>query len=292
MGKRIALFVGLLLLLGACTRQPEKKISLSDSTLVSILAPRPSVGEIFYFLELPVEMSHLFENTGASFNQQLLNPVENSANYLTSSQLSINLGIFGADMSYCRVFDQQQKVIVYFDAIKQLAEKLGLPSDMVVQAAERLNQNLNNPDSVSIITAQVYTQADDYLKRNERDNAAALVILGGWIESMYILSNAMKENPGNEELASRLANQKFSLNSLISFLGHYQKERPIANYLPMLIVLQKSYDNINIYHDASGIQVDTIRKVIKGQNYHSNITPVMTNQIAAIVSGIRNSMIR
>ena len=49
------------------------------------------------------------------------NPVENSKKYFSSSTRSINVGVFGADLSYATLYNQQQEVINYLNAIRALA---------------------------------------------------------------------------------------------------------------------------------------------------------------------------
>ena len=54
------------------------------------------------------------------------NPVENSKKYFSSSTRAINLGVYGADLSYATLYNIQQEVINYLDAIRSLSNELNM----------------------------------------------------------------------------------------------------------------------------------------------------------------------
>ena len=58
--------------------------------------------------------------------------------------------------------------------------------------AKRFDRNIDNKDSLIKIANEVYMAADTYLKENERYNAAAQIILGGWTEAIYIAIDMAK----------------------------------------------------------------------------------------------------
>ena len=54
------------------------------------------------------------------------NPVENTKKYFSSTTRAINLGVYGADLSYATLYNMQQEVIDYLDAIRSLANELNM----------------------------------------------------------------------------------------------------------------------------------------------------------------------
>ena len=59
--------------------------------------------------------------------------------------------------------------------------------------------------------------ADQYLKNNDRDDVSALVLVGGWVESLYLTVSdaaALKD----AAMVNRIGEQKNTLNALIQLL--------------------------------------------------------------------------
>ncbi len=54
------------------------------------------------------------------------NPVENVKKYFSSTTRAINLGVYGADLSYATLYNIQQEVINYLNAIRSLANELNM----------------------------------------------------------------------------------------------------------------------------------------------------------------------
>ena len=54
------------------------------------------------------------------------NPVENTKKYFSSSTRAINLGVFGADLSYATLYNMNQEIINYMNSIRSLANELNM----------------------------------------------------------------------------------------------------------------------------------------------------------------------
>ncbi len=91
------------------------------------IANQNKVRQIFYSMYLPNEMSRLFERVGANYDPSILNSTENFARYTQTVDLALNLGIYGVDLNYVRMFDQGATMAKYFGIIQLMADKLGIP---------------------------------------------------------------------------------------------------------------------------------------------------------------------
>jgi len=80
------------------------------------------VTKIFYNVPSPIEMNSLIQRTGSHYNEDLLNPASNRQNYTTNSKMALNLGVYGADLSYARLYDQIQISIDYLTHIKKITQ--------------------------------------------------------------------------------------------------------------------------------------------------------------------------
>ena len=82
--------------------------------------------------------------------------------------------------------------------MQKLSTELGIPVDQFYISMKRIETNLSNKDSLVKIANELYVSTDKYLKENERESSAALIILGGWTEALYIGTKPLKTNPAAE----------------------------------------------------------------------------------------------
>ncbi|MBN2610953.1 MAG: hypothetical protein JXB00_05310 [Bacteroidales bacterium] len=218
------------------------EISLNETN--KNISSNDTVGEglpIFYNMYLSVEMSTLFESVNANFNHDLLNKTDKVTDYLTSSKKALNLGVFAVDLSYARIFEQLEIAGRYFNSMQRLSEELGIPGEFFLNSAKRFERNINDKDSLIKIANEVYFATDSYLKENEQYNAAAQIILGGWIEAIYIASNVAVETQ-DIEIIERFAEQKYSLKNLLDMLSGFKDDEIIKQYVTKLKMLQAKFD--------------------------------------------------
>ena len=226
--------------------------SIDLSSQVIPVNPLDTTGDglpIFYNMYLSVELSSLFESAGAVFTPELMNSIDKSSEYITSSQQAVNLGVYAVDLSYARVFDQVEMAGRYFNAMKQLAQELGIPSDYFENTVKRFERNFTNKDSLIQLANEVYVTTDEYLKENERYTAAALIIMGGWVEAIFIAVDVAVESR-DANIIERLIDQKYSLNNLIMMLSEHKKNEVVAEYIKRLNHIRNEFEKIDVIFDV------------------------------------------
>jgi hypothetical protein len=263
------------------------------SVLKTDVSHEKRVKKIFYTIPSPIELSNLLKKAGVPYEKSIVNPLSNYDNYITIQQLAFNLGVYGTDVSYARIMDQIQTSLNYIIVIKKISDKLGIPEEDTKDIFERLEKNINNKDSVLNLIAQSYGNADSFFKNNDQGNIAAMVLLGGWIEGMYIALNIAEEAQDKDLIYRRIAEQKMSLTNLIELLKSYKSDTIIAKYIGDLEELQVVFDNINIVYKNNKIKTDTANKItiINGESTVA-IKDDQLEKIKSIVSRIRNSIIK
>ncbi len=109
-----------------------------------------------------------------------------------------------------------------------MADGLGLSNAFDAETMARMEENINDKDSILHLISDSYWMADAYLEENERSNLSALIISGGWVEGVYIATQLAKSNP-NAELIDRIAEQKLSLTHLLAIIETYRDEHGDVN---------------------------------------------------------------
>ena len=143
----------LLIPFSSCSKKKNRKvepeitfsISPSDSTTDDIPDDKR---EIFYGLLTPVEISAIFDRLGATYTPEILNDNNRGNDYLSSSKASLNLGVYGVDLSYLKMFNLNAEMIKYMVAVRSLSSKLGIPIDYLTEPIEKLENNMNDSDSI------------------------------------------------------------------------------------------------------------------------------------------------
>ncbi len=249
--------LSLVFLFNSCKKSGKTETQEIDS--ISLAEVKPLVYEydtmteglpIFYNMYLSVEMSSLFQSSGAVFKQDLLNSPDRMTNYVTSSKKALNLGIYAVDLSYAKVSEQLETAGLYFNAMQKMAEEMGIPSDYFKNTAQRFDKNINDKDSLIKIANEVYMASDSYLRENERYAASAQIILGGWIEAIHIASN-IAASTKDIDIIERLAEQRVSLANVINLLNEYQSDVDIRKNLEKLRLLQPVFNTLVIDVDGS-----------------------------------------
>jgi Asp-tRNA(Asn)/Glu-tRNA(Gln) amidotransferase C subunit len=213
---------------------------------------------IFYSLPSPLETATLIKKTGVSYNADILNPLDNISRYTTNKQMAINLGVYSADLSYSSLFDQTQTSIKYMSNAKKLADGLGIMEAIDENAVKRLEENMNNRDVVMDIISESFMNSNTYLSENDRPALAVMVLVGGWVEGLYLattLTNGSVDN--NQRLIDKIIYQKLSLSIVLNLLESYKDENADINALyAKMNELKVIYDQVKIVN-TSNVEAET-----------------------------------
>ncbi len=274
--------------------QKEKKDIDFDKEDQEVPALPPSTDYVkkakflFYNMSSPIEMAKIFENSGSSFNEEILLDYNKHKDYLSSKKIALVMGIYGVDLSYARMYNQSQTSIKYFAAIKKLAEKLGVPENYVSLTASNIDNNISNRDSLFRIANEAYLAANTYLKGNERESTASLILMGGWIESIYIATSVFNAENPNNDLIKKIAEQKYSLNSLITLLRNDAEDEEINEYISLLNLLKDEFQHFNMHYYKDEIEIDTLNQKVTISTGDPNIHPYHIDSIRKTVIKIRD----
>ncbi len=220
----------------------DKELEVDDELVENLNKAK----QVFYALPSPIETAMLIKRAGTSFDENLLNSVDNAQNYTTTRDKALNFGVYGADLSYASLFSQTQIAIQYMAISKKLADDMGILDFLDANFVKRLEKNVNNRDSTMVIITDGFMNSNTYLKEAGRPEIAALIITGGWLEGLYIATSLTKASPNNSELIDRIVDQKLSLITLKNLLEEYSENTDIQNVLEMIKEISSIYDQIRV----------------------------------------------
>lgn len=246
-------------------------------------AGNQEIREVLYSMYLPTDMTEIFQRSGTNYDPGIPVSIDDITLYQEKEQIAVMLGMLGVDITYMKILGQSALAAEYYNAMQTLALKTGLPPAIFERAAGRIEAYFNNNDTLPAVIEEIYREADDYFKKNGNDNLAALAVLGGWVEAMYVGAEIYDKGAGDVDLAEKLMQQKFSLNSIYTLLSNHQESLHVKTYLLMLRKLRKVFDPVEIRFRKEGFSVDTTQKKLQGYDAHIRYTePTMTGLISTI----------
>jgi uncharacterized membrane-anchored protein YhcB (DUF1043 family) len=190
------------------------------------------------------------------------NPVENSKKYFSSSTRAINLGVFGADLSYATLYNQQQEVINYLDAIRSLANELNMSKIYNEDLYTKIKQNFDNKDELVKILTNAFNDTYAYLSENDQQPLALLVVGGAWVEGMYLTTHVSEAAYQVAGISKVLLEQKKSFDLFLEITKPYLNDPSVGDFVKVLDPVKKVYEGIGSSLTEQNIK--DITKVIVG----------------------------
>jgi hypothetical protein len=248
--------------------------------------------ETYYGLLTPMEICVIFERLAVPYNDATLNPTSNQDLYLSNSKAAINTGIYGVDFGYLKMFGFGQEVINYMVTIREMSNKLGIPDNLLVEPLRRIQNDMSDPDTITSLMKTAYKNIEDNLRQSGRESTAGLMVMGGWVEAMYIATQLVY-NPANPdaEVVQKIAEQKYTLTSLLSFMKNYYDDPVVVYYTKKLKFLKNYFDSFEIYFEKGDLEIDTTKQVLRSSGAKMTITVETLNTIRDYIAKLRTEMV-
>jgi hypothetical protein len=297
--KRLLSFLIILLLLVSFSCKPGAKekdtfepvFSTYKTDSASKNAPVVK-NEIFYGILTPVEICTIFNRLGVPYNSATLNTTSKRNQYLSSSKASINTGIYGVDFGYLKMFGIGQEMVDYMVTIRDMSNKLGIPDSFLTDPIKRIQGTTSDPDTIMSLMNDAFFKMEGHLRESGRESTAGLMIMGGWVEAMFIATQLVydpaKPDP---EVVQKIAEQKYTLTTLLSFLKNYYDDPVVVYYSKKLKFLKNYFDSFDIYFKKGDLEIDTVKQVFRSSGSEMNVTVDTLNKIRDYVARLRAEMI-
>lgn len=195
----------------------------------------------------PIQTAMLIKDAKVDYNVDLLNGEDNISKYSTPEKKALNLGIYGADLGYATLYEQNSKSITYLNVIESLSNDLNIAGAFDKEFLERFEANATNQDSMLVILSDAFKKGDIFLKENDRKATSVLILTGGWIESMFFAGELYKSSK-NEKVLTRVGEQKQTLETIIDVLLDYNKDGVNDKLIGLLQQLEARYRGVKLIY--------------------------------------------
>ncbi len=242
-----SLIIGLVVIalsIGSCKR--EKKDSDDQVPIDSFDDVKADldqeVSEFIYPLPDNNEVTKMLNSIGIAYMLGTSNTVENVNRYFTAKSKAYNIGVYGSDLSYASTYQMTQETMLYLEAVNQLGSDLGISSIYNEDLLTRIDENINDKDSlVEIISLTIY-ETYDYLNKNGKEDLSILMVAGGWVEAMYLTTNVSANVQNNPEIVKIIYSQKPGLDKLIEIVEARKDNPDVKELLDDLQPIKEAFN--------------------------------------------------
>lgn len=267
----------------------------SDSTGTENALPLDdkAVESLVQNITSPVEMANLIKSLGAPFSQKLLAPT-NIDNFNTSNSKAFNLGVLVADLGYLNIYGKTSSVLSYITSIKSLADGINVGQFFDFTTLKRLATNNENIDSLMYISVHSFNVMDEYLRKNKRSNLSALMVAGGYIEGLYLITQVAKVKP-SKKLAESIGEQKTIFEQLLLIIKNYQKDPYFTNLISSMESIKKEFDTVKITitpGEAKSVEKDGMLTIVQTSTSQVDISDATLKRIINQTEIIRTNLIK
>src|SRR6476620_10659875 len=109
---------------GSGNKEAEFVAGLDTAQSVGPTIDAQVIGQILQGIPAPLEISVLLKESGKKYNGAILNSPDHLSKYNSNYKRALNLGIYGTDLGYTNIYEQNQDGIKYMGSIKELADGL------------------------------------------------------------------------------------------------------------------------------------------------------------------------
>jgi hypothetical protein len=187
------------------------------------------------------------------------------------------------------MFERSKESLYYLSAVRQLADQLGASNVINDDLITRVEANKENKDSLLVIVSDTFWSLNAKFKEDNMEDISALVIAGGWIEALHLANSHVA---GNDALRTRVAEQKYSLDDLISLFGTYENQENLADVLADLNQLKTVFDQVEIKKGKTETSQDESGTTVIGGANVVSMSDATLQQIINTTRDIRSRYIQ
>lgn len=246
--------------------------------------------ELINSIPSPIEISSIIQSSGAEYSEAYICSTEEADALNSNFNKALALGLFGADLGYMEIYNENLSMMDHLSTIKSLATDLGVGQFYNFNTLKRLSEQKNNMDSMLQISAMSFSRMNNYLKDNQRANISLLILTGTWIEGMH-LATSMYNKSLNPDLKERIGEQKVTLDNLMLMLEVYKEDEKMAGLVGEMKHLQDAFEKVNIeytYGEMASKVVDG-KLVIEDNNTSTvEISDEVVEEIRLGIQEVRN----
>jgi hypothetical protein len=248
---------------------------------------------VYYRFPSPEEILRYIHQEELTFQDELVNPVNNAAQYIDSKAQSINLGIYIADLAYATIFRKLSLASDYMEVVQRLSDALHIKYIHESEIKDRVQSNLSNLDSLMSISRESYNYMVDYLVETNNEKTLALISAGAYVEALYLVLNQIHEFNSEDEILIKVLEQKYAFGNLYKYMQRFETIPQIAEVNTELQQIQEIFDQIRFEKEGkTALQQEGGELVLTGSKKKLEADPGTVGLLRDRVNLLRNKFVQ
>ncbi|HIP37292.1 MAG TPA: hypothetical protein EYG85_10605 [Crocinitomix sp.] len=277
-----------------CSNSNDIEVSVKDNDTTSITQNVDNIEtnelNVEYSVPTPNELFEIVKLHGGELNIDLVNSLDNQENYIDAKSKALNFGVYSADIGYMSCFDHGIEFLKYTKAIEKLGNDLGISDVFDKDLMDKIENNEGNSDTLFLISNQTYYDSYQYLEENEKGTELSLIIAGGYIESLYIVTHLVDNYSDDNPIIEKIGDQKLVLENIIDFCMAYMDDASVNDFMNDLMELSKVFeDNMTVVEEDSKVKDEDGISILSGGGYFK-MNKVAFEAIKNKITELRNKI--
>jgi len=271
----------------ACNGRGGKDENLNDS----LVGLQDIESQTYYLIPSPEGLFSFIKDGKLKFSDAVTNPTNNIDDYVDTREKEINFGIYSADLAYVASFNKYQQSVDYLNTVRTLSDEIGISAVFDQNLIGRIDNIIDDQDSLLKVTSDSYLSIVRYLESSDRKKSLALIVTGGWVESIYVVVNLLDSYKQDAKVISLLASQKHVVNNLFSYLEQMKSEPSIQMTINDLKPLSDFYASLEVQTETpKDAEQPKDGKIVVGGNSKIIMTEAQFLTLKKEITAIRNKM--
>lgn len=272
----------------SCSDDTDSKPVSDNKTTLEISDNVQEENLITYLIPSPKDMFAFTKEGNLQFSDAVLNGKENADKYIDTKGLEVGFGIYSADLAYTAAFNQTGTAGEYLKIVEQLSDKIGLGSVFSEALINRF-KTIESKDSLLKVTNDTYYDIVKFLEENDRNTSLALISVGGWVESLYIVTTLQDKYEKENDIIQLIADQKNIFENLILSLQQKESDENIKLILQELSPIKGIYDKLEVVKIEQPTETHASKnQIVVGGSTKIVITKEQFSELKKTIADVRN----
>lgn len=248
--------------------------------------------KVYYRFPSPDDMLRYINREKLEYLPNILNSHENCNKYINSKSQALNLGVYISELAYVTIFKKLNQASNYLEAVNFLSDELLISPNDDSDFESRVKRNLNNTDSLTVISRDAYNDMVKYLVNTNNEQTLALISTGAYVEALHLALNQIDDFNPEDPLIKKIFEQKYALSNLYLYLNEHAGENN-ADILGELKTIKTKLDQVNIEKTTeTEVTEEDDMLVFGGGKTKVNVTEAQFKDVKKTVSRVRTKFIK
>jgi hypothetical protein len=211
-------------ILVACGETEKNKLDIPEEDV-----KKKSI--VDYNIPSPSEQFSIYASLDVQKDNSFLHDLKKLKDYNTQAKKVSNFGVYVADLGYLTSFNEASMYVNYFTELEKMGKQIGISQVFSEELKNKVKRFEKTPDSLFTLSNDLYNETFLQLIENGKGDELSLILIGGWVESSYLMLSSVESFDKNPLVDQFLADQKPVLENLISFVSIYNSNSDVKKYL-------------------------------------------------------------